>query len=150
MILLDSAQIVAAVRRSLESHVLPELTDEFARLQVISALKALDEVRTRLAEGDPCERQNGALEAELAGVADLVAGDQAGAAEELREILASLPDSPEPRDRTRALGAALTELLAGTDGPVRDQVLAKLQDHATRTAGEDAIWMCREAIESLQ
>jgi hypothetical protein len=47
MILLDSAEILAAVRRSLEVHVLPELRDEFARVQVQSALKALAEVAER-------------------------------------------------------------------------------------------------------
>jgi hypothetical protein len=150
VILLDSAQIVAAVRRSLESHVLPELTDEFARLQVLAAFKALDEVHDRLANGDPCVRQNDRLESELADVAGELAETHAAAAERLREILAELPDTAEPRDRTRALGSAVTAFLADADGPVRARVLTTLQDHAARTAGEDAMWMCREAIESLQ
>ena len=51
MILLDSVEILAAVRRSLEAHVLPDLRDDFARVQVQSALKALAEVEDRLANG---------------------------------------------------------------------------------------------------
>ena len=47
MILLDSVEILAAVRRSLETHVLPDLRDDFARVQVLSALKALAEVEDR-------------------------------------------------------------------------------------------------------
>ena len=52
MILLDSVEILAAVRRSLEAHVLPDLRDDFARVQVQSALKALAEVEDRLVNGE--------------------------------------------------------------------------------------------------
>ncbi len=40
MIVLDSAQILTSVKLSLETHVLPELDDDFARVQVLAALKA--------------------------------------------------------------------------------------------------------------
>ena len=42
MFVLDSVQILAAVRRSLTKHVLPALEDDFARVQIVQTLKALE------------------------------------------------------------------------------------------------------------
>jgi hypothetical protein len=72
MIVLDSIQILAAVQRSLETHVLPELSDDFARVQVQSALKALAEVSDRLERGDPSQRSNQIIESEVAALAESV------------------------------------------------------------------------------
>ena len=51
MILLESQQILAAVQRSLQIHILPQLEDDFARIQVSAALEALREVSDRMSEG---------------------------------------------------------------------------------------------------
>lgn len=150
MILLESAQILAAVRRGLEAHVLPDVTNEFARLQVLSAMKALDEVHHRITEGDPCVESNRRLEAELAGLAESLHDTDAPACDALTTALTGLPDTAEPRERTRLLGERLTTLLGELTPPSRARVLGVLQAHALATVGEDSVWMCSEAIASLQ
>ena len=72
MVVLDSAEILAAVRRSLEEHVLPELTGSFARVQIEAALKALAEVGDRLERGDPCDRVNARIEAGVRELAESI------------------------------------------------------------------------------
>ena len=110
MILLDSVEILAAVRRSLEAHVLPELSDDFARVQVQSALKALAEVEDRLEKGDPCERMNHDIEAGVRELADAVRSESPGFAESLEEALAAAPPGAKPREHARQVGEALWRL----------------------------------------
>ena len=83
MIVLDSVQILAAVARALETHVLPELEDEFAAVQVHATLKALAEVSDRLQNGDPCQRMNERIEAGARGVAESIRAESPAYAEEI-------------------------------------------------------------------
>jgi HAMP domain-containing protein len=149
MIVLDSGQILAAVRGSLETHVLPELTDDFARVQVQSALKALAEVIDRLDNGDPSARSNAIIESRVRELADSVRADSPEFAASLDAALAATPESDAPRDRGRQLGEALWELVSGNDDPAAARLLAILQAEALRTMGEDNAWMCLDAIASL-
>ncbi|MBW2275139.1 MAG: hypothetical protein JRG96_17870 [Deltaproteobacteria bacterium] len=149
MIVLDSIQILSAVQRSLETHVLPELHDDFARVQVLSALKALAEVSDRLERGDPSQRSNDIIEAEVRALADAVRSSSPDFAAGLDAALAAVPHGDAPRDRGRQLGEALWGLVSGSEDPAAAQLLALLQAEALRTMSEDNAWMCPEAIASL-
>ena len=115
MIVLDSAQILAAVSRSLEAHVLPAVGDDFARVQVRAALKALAEVRDRLENGDPCERSNRIIEAVARQLADSLRQQAPAFAAGLDAALNGAPAGDTPRDRARQLRSACRRIrrLAG-------------------------------------
>ena len=149
MLFLSSTQILAAVRRSLETHVLPEVGDDFARVQIAAALKALEEVGDRLENGDPCERSNARLEAGLREIAGNARQNSPDTAAGLDAALEN-PASGEPRERARRLGEAVAALLTRSDAPARLQVLKLLQDEAGQSTSEDANWVCLEALRSLQ
>ncbi len=149
MIVLDSAQILSSVKLSLETHVLPEVSDDFARVQVLSAIKALAEVEDRLTNGDPCDRSNGIIEAGVRELADSVRSDAPDFAAGLDAALAAEPAGDSPRDRSRQLGEALWNLYSENEGSAADELLAILQAEALRTMSEDNAWICPEAIASL-
>jgi hypothetical protein len=149
MIALDSAQILTSVKLSLENHVLPELSDDFARVQVLSALKALAEVSDRLENGDPSARSNGIIEAGVRELADSLRSEAPEFAAKLDAALGSEPESDAPRDRSRQLGEALWKLFSESEGAAADRLLAILQAEALRTMSEDNAWICPEAIASL-
>lgn len=149
MILLDSVEILAAVRRSLEAHVLPELRDDFARVQVQAALKALAEIGDRLENGEPCERSIHNIEAGVRELADSIRSESPAFAEGLVAALAAPPADAAPRERSRQLGDALWSLVSGSEDPAAVRLMALLREEALRTASEDAEWMCGEAIASL-
>ena len=149
MIVLDSAQILTSVKRSLETYVLPELSDDFARVQVLSALKALAEVSDRLENGDPSDRSNGIIEAGVRELADSLRSEAPEFAAKLDQVLCSEPEGDAPRDRSRQLGEALWKLYSESEGQAADRLLSILQDEALRTMNEDNAWICPEAIASL-
>ena len=149
MILLDSVEILAAVRRSLEAHVLPDLRDEFARVQVYSALKALAEVEDRLANGEPCERMNRRIETGVRELAESVRYASPAFAESLEAALAAAPPGAAPREQARQVGEALWRLASESEDPAAKRLWALLRDESLRATAEDALWMCGEAFESL-
>jgi len=149
MIVLDSAQILAAIRRSLENHVLPELSDDFARVQVQAALKALEELSDRLVNGDPADRSVAIIESGVKDLAESIRSESPAFARGLDEALAGAPEGGTSRDRARQLGEALWNLVSGSDDPAAARLLALLQQEALRTMSEDNAWMCPEAIASL-
>ena len=149
MILLDSAEILAAVQRSLEAHVLPELRDDFARIQVQAALRALAEVGHRLENGDPRERMNQNIDAAVRAIAQNVRAEDPEFAAGLEAALAAAPAEATPRMQAREVGDALWRRISGSEEPGAARVFEVLRDEAIRTAGEDREWMCGEAIASL-
>jgi len=149
MIVLESAQILSSIRLSLETHVLPELSDDFARVQVQAALKALAEVSHRLENGDPAENSNRIIEAGVRELAESVRSESPDFAAGLEAALAAEPKGDAPRDRSRQLGEALWSLFSQSEGPAADRLLAILQAEALRTMSEDNVWICPEAIASL-
>jgi len=149
MIVLDTAQILSSVKLSLETHVLPELSDDFARVQVLSAIKALAEVSDRLENGDPADRSNGIIEAGIRELADSLRSESPEFTAGLEAALAAKPEGDAPRDRSRQLGEALWSLFSQSEGPAADRLLAVLQAEALRTMSEDNAWICPEAIASL-
>ncbi len=156
MIRLDSVQTLAAVRRSLQLNVLPALDDEFARLQVLAALKALEDVGDRLERGDPLERSSQRLRDGLVAIAAEAraaagAGEGAGAGagvEDVEALVARADAETDARARAHVLRTGASALL-GT-GPLAAQVLALCNQEASVVSMEEAPWMCAEAIESLQ
>jgi hypothetical protein len=149
MIVLDTAQILSSVKLSLEAHVLPAINDDFARVQVLAAIKALAEMQDRLTNGDPSERSNALVEAGVRELADSVRSEAPAFAAGLDAALAAAPESDAPRDRSRQLGEALWSLFSENEGPAADKLLALLQAEALRTMSEDNVWICPEAIASL-
>ena len=149
MILLDSVEILAAVRRSLEAHVLPELGEGFARVQVQSALMALADVSDRLEKGDPCERMNQRIEGDARALVESTRADSPAFAERLEAALAATPEGDGPRDRTRQLGEALWTLVCESEDPAAAKLLELVRDRAIQGAQEDVVWICPEAIHSL-
>jgi len=149
MIVLDTAKILTAVKLSLESHVLPALSDDFARVQVLSAVKALAEVSNRLENGDPAERSNAIIEADVRELAASIRSESPDFAAKLDQAVEAKPEGAAPRDRSKQLGEALWDLCSKDPGPAAARLLALLQAEALRTMGEDNIWICPEAIESL-
>jgi hypothetical protein len=149
MILLDSPEILAAIRRSLEIHVLPTIDDDFTRIQVDAALLALDEVAHRLEHGDPYIEANERMEARLADLAAEIRADSPELAGLLDTTLVDAGPVDDPRERNRILGEGLTGALQGAEpGVARLQQL--LTEEVGRIAGEDSKWMCASAIDSLQ
>lgn len=149
MVVLDSAEILAAVRRSLEEHVLPELTGSFARVQVEAALKALAEVSERLERGDPCDRVNARIEAGLREFAESIRAESPALAESLDAVLAAAPETHEPRDRAAQLGEALWETFSNSDDSRVAGLRELFREQAVQIAREDGVWICEEAIRSL-
>jgi HAMP domain-containing protein len=149
MFVLDSVQILSAVRRSLANHVLPELRDDFARVQVLQALKSIEEVEDRLSNGDPSERSNQIVESEVRALAESLRGDAPEFASKLDAALAAAPPGGAPRERARQLGESLWQLVIGGEEPGAGRLLALLQQEAVRILGEDTRWICPEAIQSL-
>ncbi len=149
MIVLDSAQILSTIRLSLETHVLPEISDDFARVQVLAALKALAEVSDRLENGDPADRSNRIIETGVRELADSVRSQSPDFSVELDAALDAKPESDAPRERLKQLGEALWRIYSGSEGPEADRLLAILQAEALRTMSEDNAWICPEAIASL-
>jgi len=149
MIALDSAQILGSIKLSLETHVLPEVSDDFARVQVLAAIKALAEIGDRLTNGDPSDRSNGIIETGVRALADSVQADAPEFAKGLAAALSAKPAGDAPRDRSRQLGEDLWSLYSANEGAAADQLLAILQAEALRTMGEDNAWICPEAILSL-
>jgi hypothetical protein len=149
MFVLDSVQILAAVRRSLTNHVLPALADDFARVQIVQTLKSLEEVEDRLVNGDPSARSNEVVESGARKLVDSLRGDSPEFAEKLDAAMASVPAEGEPRERARRIGVALWPLVTSGEDPGSTQLLALLQEEAVRILGEDMRWICPDAIASL-
>jgi HAMP domain-containing protein len=149
VILLDSDQILAAIGRSLSTHVLPALEDEFATVQVHAAITALEEVRERLANGDPYVRVNADLRDSLCSFADEVRTTSPDAAARVDAALTELDGSDDPREQHRRLAEALTELLA-LDEPALAGLRSVIEQQTIQAASADAVHICGPAIESLQ
>jgi hypothetical protein len=145
---LDSVQILAAVQRALETHVLPELQDDFAIVQMHASFKALAEVVDRLQKGDPCERLNERIEIGAHEVAESIRDTSPALAGEIDAVLADRPASDEPRDRARQLGGALWSLVSQSQDPAAAKLVDVLRENACQAAGEDAIWLCSESLHS--
>lgn len=149
MILLDETQTLAAVRRSLETHVLPALSDDFARIQVLAAMKAIDDVRDRFERGDPVSRSNSRLESALAELAESSGEQSPELAARIEAVLGAVAPLDDARTRAALLGSSLVDLLAD-DSQARGDVFALAQKEASLVSMEDNRWMCSEAYESLQ
>ncbi|MBW2444354.1 MAG: hypothetical protein JRG83_00370 [Deltaproteobacteria bacterium] len=149
MILLDTSETLAAVRRSLEAHVLPELEDDFARVQVLAALRALDELGHRIENGDPCDAMNRNIDASVRAVAEEARAEAPEFAANLNAALDVAPAAASPRERAREVGDALWRLVSDSEEPAAARVFEVLRDEAIRTTAEDREWMCDEAIASL-
>jgi len=149
MILLDTSETLAAVQRALEAHVLPELEDDFARVQVQAALRALAELQHRIEHGDPCDTMNRNIDAGVRAIADDVRDESPEFAAGLLSALDAAPADATARARACAVGNALWERIAASDGPGAARVFEVLRSEAIRTAAEDRDWMCLEAIVSL-
>lgn len=149
MILVETKDIVAAVRRSLEANVLPAVAEGFPRIQVIAAIRALDEVADRMEHGDPLLRVNERTERDLGDLAAELAGSSPDLGRRIEAVLAEASDISDPRVRNILMGEHLTELLA-SDDPATTRIRTVLETESARTSADDAPWMCPEAIESLQ
>lgn len=149
MQLLDSKDILDAVSRSLQTHVLPKLDDEFARVQIASALKALQEVGDRLQDGDPCDALNDRIEQ---GAREIAEGANETSPEFSKRLIAALDGVASvegTRQRNREMGEALWQLVSKNDDPAAKQLLALLSQLALESANADNRYMCGEAIASL-
>ncbi len=149
MLTVDSVQILAAVRRSFDAHVLPKLDDDFARVQVAAALKALEEVSHRLEEGDPCELLNSNIESDAVELANTVRGESPDFASALDRAVAGAPRGDDPRERNRQLVEALWPLASQEGDANAAKLLELLSRRGIEAAERDAVWMCPEALLSL-
>jgi hypothetical protein len=149
MILLDDVKILSAVQRSLDAHVLPQLQDDFARVQVTAAQKALQEVIDRLTEGDPLTRTNEALAAGARQIADECRANAPDFAAGIEAALLGSEEIEDPRERNRQVGEALWQLVSGNDSTQAKQLLKLIYDQAIQTLTADARYVSPEAIASL-
>jgi uncharacterized protein with ATP-grasp and redox domains len=149
MMLLDSKQILDAIARSLEGHVLPQLSDDFAKVQIASALKALQEVGDRLEHGDPCAALNDRIEQAARDVAE---GAREGSPEFSARLLAALDASAQVdglRARNKQMSEALWQLVSKNDDPAAKLLLTQLSQIALESANADNVYICGEAVVSL-
>lgn len=149
MILLDSKEILDAVGRSLEAHVLPKLDDDFARVQVLSALKALAEVGHRFEHGDACDAMNANIIEGVRTIAERTRADAPAFAKSLDDALAAAPEGASARDWNRRVGEALWVLIERKEHAACADVLELLREQAKLAVAGDGMWMCPEAIQSL-
>jgi hypothetical protein len=149
MILLDTLQILAAVQGSLKTHILPKLDDDFARIQVAAALKALEEVSNRIEHGDPCDETNSDLIAGALKVAEDHRASSPDLVARLEAALDAIPDEETGRELNRQLGAALWELVAKNEDPAALDLLELLRAQALKSYSGDTQYISSEAIASL-
>jgi hypothetical protein len=151
MFSLESKLILAAIRRSLETHVLPDVSEGFVHNQVLAAMKSLEEIIDRIENGDPCARSNERLVTGLETISAHSSEVSPEFSQDVQRILEGLPkETGEPRDRYRALGQALSDFLSQSEAPEKWEIVKLLQGETSQTASEDQQWQCKEAIESLQ
>ncbi len=149
MILLDNQQILGAVERSLETHILPQLDDHFARVQVAAALKALQEVRDRLREGDPLDAMNTAVIEGARAIAKSHAKTSPDFVARLETTLDALDMRAATRDLNRQLGTGLWPLVSKNADPAAIELLDVLRAQALACQAADVKYMSLEAIISL-
>jgi HAMP domain-containing protein len=149
MILLDSLQILAAVQGSLKTHILPKLEDDFAQIQVAAALKALEEVSNRIAQGDPCDETNAELLAGARKVAEDHRMSSPDLVARLEAALDAIPSEETGRALNRRLGTALWELVAKNEDPAALDLLELLRAQALKSYSGDTQYISGEAIASL-
>jgi hypothetical protein len=137
------------VARSLEAHVLPKLDDDFARVQIASALKALQEVGDRLVHGDPCDALNDRIEQGAREIAEGARDGSPDFAARLLKALDGIAQDAGARERNRQMGEALWQLVSKNDDPAAKQLLALLSQLALESANADNAYLCGEAIASL-
>ena len=137
MIWLTNQEILRAVRHSLLDHVLPGVSEEYARVQVHAAAVALEEVVTRLASGDPVAEENLRIAALLQGAGVNTPAERGQASEEQRAYNA-------------AARTAFSDALAAADDHGTDELLAGWAAIERETAKADARWISGEALASLE
>lgn len=149
MLTLNSVQLLAAVQRSLTSHVLPMLEDDFARVQIAATLKVLEEVSDRLQHGDPCDDLNRGIKSDVIDFASQVQSDQPDFATALQQAVASAGDEGDAREINCRLVESLWSLMAKTDPENQRKLLDLLARQGVAASEKDARWLCPEALLSL-
>ncbi|MBT4161306.1 MAG: hypothetical protein HOE54_08365 [Gammaproteobacteria bacterium] len=149
MMVLDSVQLLDAVKRSLSSNVLPALEDEFARVQIAAALKLLEEVSERLEKGDPCDDLNRIVVSDLTELTGRLQKDDPETAKALQEAVASAGNEDGPREYYRQLVEGVWAVSKNTDPETHAEILNLLINRNLEAAEKDARWICPEALMSL-
>jgi hypothetical protein len=101
-----------------------------------------------LTDGDPCEQLNSELAASVRELAASVRERSPDYADAL-EAAVSEAMAADARERGRELGEGLWQLAEREDEPAADELMTILRAQAMKSATEDAVWMCPEAIHSL-
>lgn len=150
MIFLTTAEIVAAVRHSLADHVAAEMQTDFGRVQVAAALVALGEVEARLGGADPCAAESSRLTEGLRRLAGEIANELPAVAPAIEAAVRAAEAVTDLRERDRSLREELCRLVLDGDRRVVEHALKLAAENGAATAADDAAWVCREALTSLQ
>lgn len=149
VILMNSTQILAAVIRGLEENITPELQTNYAKVQVASAIKAIEEVIGRLERGDPCRAENERLAKMMEGLVQGLRQGSSEVAESLDLALSAVASEGDPREKNSKLKEALWDAVSRCDRDDALKILKPYLDNLLITIGEDATWVCPEAVYSL-
>lgn len=149
MILMNNTQILSAVVKGLEQNIAPELKTDYAQVQLMAAVKAVQEVIHRLEQGDPCLAENERLEALMLGLADSLRDDSPDVASGLKAGIEAAASVEDPREKNRVLKEEVWGVIRDSDKADAQKVLAKVMENHMATIGEDAAWVCAEAVKQL-
>jgi len=149
MIYLTSSQILKAVKRSLENNIVPEVQTDYARVQLSSAILAIQEVISRFEDGDPCLKENGQIERSMVGLAEDVKDKFPMLSNRLKECLLEANSLSDPREKNRFLKEGLWGLLKSANGEEAKCILQCIHEYMKGTIVEEQKWLNPEAIASL-
>jgi len=149
MIYLTSSQILMAVKRSLEDSIFPELQTDYARVQLSSAILAIQEVISRLEHGDPCIDENGRIERSMAGLAENVKDEFPLLSTRLKDCIQKAANFVDPRGKNRFLKEGLWGLLKNAKSGEAKRILQVINEYMMGTIAEEQKWLNPEAIASL-
>ncbi|MEM3112380.1 MAG: hypothetical protein QXY90_05000 [Candidatus Anstonellales archaeon] len=138
-----------AVKRSLEDNIAPELQTDYAKIQLSSAILALQEVLYRLETGDPCIRENNRIEKSMNEVSENIKNKFPLLSDKIKETLRQSTCFLDPREKNCFLKESLWGILKDAKKEEGEWILRVIKEYMSETIVEEQKWLNVEAITSL-
>lgn len=149
MFYLTSSQILMAVKRSLEDNIAPELQTDYAKIQLSSAILALQEVLYRFETGDPCIRENHRIEKSMNELSENIKDKFPFLSDKVKESLHQTIEFLDPREKNRFLKESLWSILKNAKKEEVKLILQVIKEYMSETIAEEQKWLNLDAIASL-